>query len=106
MPKHARGRAWAGGVAVSQICVVATLVLRPGEQGPVVGVHRASLRSLFRVSGPSMVSPRRGLNLWNGRRSMNRNEFGAHRQPYASHGVQHREIGLRAVAAAILYQGG
>ena len=37
---------------------------------------------------------------------MNRNEFGAHQQPYTFHGIQHREIGLRAVAAAILYQGG
>lgn len=36
---------------------------------------------------------------------MNRNEFGARQQPYTFHGVQHREIGLRAVAAAILYQG-
>jgi hypothetical protein len=35
---------------------------------------------------------------------MNRNEFGLHQQPYTFHGVQHREIGLRAVAAAILYQ--
>jgi hypothetical protein len=37
---------------------------------------------------------------------MNRNEFGVHRQPFTFHGVQHREIGLRAVAAAVLYQGG
>jgi hypothetical protein len=37
---------------------------------------------------------------------MNRNEFGAHWQSYTFGGVQHREIGLRAVAAAILYQGG
>jgi DNA-binding IclR family transcriptional regulator len=37
---------------------------------------------------------------------MNRNEFGARQQPYTFHGVQHREIGLRAVAAAILYQSG
>lgn len=36
---------------------------------------------------------------------MNRNEFGAHQQPHTFHRVQHREIGLRAVAAAILYQG-
>jgi hypothetical protein len=36
---------------------------------------------------------------------MNRNEFGARQQPYTFHGIQHREIGLRAVAAAILYQG-
>jgi len=36
---------------------------------------------------------------------MNRSEFGAHQQPHSFHGVQHREIGLRAVAAAILYQG-
>jgi hypothetical protein len=37
---------------------------------------------------------------------MNRNQLGAHQQPYGSHGIQHREIGLRAVAAAVLYQGG
>jgi hypothetical protein len=37
---------------------------------------------------------------------MNRNEFGARQQPYTFHGVEHREIGLRAVAAAVLYQGG
>jgi hypothetical protein len=37
---------------------------------------------------------------------MNRNESGARQQPYTFHGVEHREIGLRAVAAAILYQGG
>jgi hypothetical protein len=38
---------------------------------------------------------------------MNRNEFGVRQQqPYAFHGVQHREIGLRAVAAAVLYQRG
>jgi hypothetical protein len=36
---------------------------------------------------------------------MNRNQFGAHEQPYSFHGGQHREIGLKAVAAAILYQG-
>lgn len=36
---------------------------------------------------------------------MDQNEFGARQQPYTHHGVQHREIGLRAVAAAILYQG-
>lgn len=37
---------------------------------------------------------------------MNRNQFGAHQQPHSFHGGQHREIGLKAVAAAILYQGG
>lgn len=38
---------------------------------------------------------------------MNRDEFGARQQAYTFHGVQHREIGLRAVAAAVLYyQGG
>jgi hypothetical protein len=37
---------------------------------------------------------------------MNRNEFGARQQHYTFHGIQHREIGLRAVAAAILYQSG
>ena len=36
---------------------------------------------------------------------MDQNEFGARQQPYTHHGVQHREIGLRAVAAAVLYQG-
>ena len=36
---------------------------------------------------------------------MDQNEFGAHQQSHTHHGVQHREIGLRAVAAAILYQG-
>jgi hypothetical protein len=35
---------------------------------------------------------------------MDQNEFDARQQSY-THGVQHREIGLRAVAAAILYQG-
>jgi hypothetical protein len=37
---------------------------------------------------------------------MNRNQFGARQQPRVFHGVEHREIGLRAVAAAVLYQGG
>jgi hypothetical protein len=37
---------------------------------------------------------------------MNRNEFGTRQQSYAFPGIQHREIGLRAVAAAVLYQGG
>jgi hypothetical protein len=37
---------------------------------------------------------------------MNRNEFGARQQPYTFHAVQYREIGLRAVAAAVLYQSG
>jgi hypothetical protein len=36
---------------------------------------------------------------------MNRNQLGAPQQPSTFQGVQHREIGLRAVAAAILYQG-
>jgi hypothetical protein len=36
---------------------------------------------------------------------MNRNQFGARLQSYTFQGLQHREIGLRAVAAAILYQG-
>jgi hypothetical protein len=36
---------------------------------------------------------------------MNRNQFGAHQQPSSFHGGQHREIGLRAVAAAVLYHG-
>jgi hypothetical protein len=34
---------------------------------------------------------------------MSRHQFGA--QPYSVRGDQNREIGLRAVAAAILYQG-
>jgi hypothetical protein len=41
-----------------------------------------------------------------GETSMNRNQFGTHQPPYTLHGIQHREIGLRAVAAAILYQSG
>jgi hypothetical protein len=36
---------------------------------------------------------------------MNRHQFGAHPQAYPIRGDQNREIGLRAVAAAILYQG-
>jgi hypothetical protein len=36
---------------------------------------------------------------------MNRNQLGARQQPYSFHGGQHREIGLKAVAAAILYHG-
>jgi hypothetical protein len=36
---------------------------------------------------------------------MNRNQFGVHQQSHSFHGGQHREIGLKAVAAAILYQG-
>jgi hypothetical protein len=36
---------------------------------------------------------------------MNRRQFEAHQQTYTVHGDQSREIGLRAVAAAILYQG-
>jgi hypothetical protein len=36
---------------------------------------------------------------------MNRNQFGAHQPPHSFHGGQHREIGLKAVAAAVLYQG-
>jgi hypothetical protein len=36
---------------------------------------------------------------------MSRHQFGAHQQGYPSHGEQTREIGLRAVAAAIRYQG-
>jgi hypothetical protein len=36
---------------------------------------------------------------------MNHNQCGAHQQPYSFHGGQHREIGLKAVAAAVLYQG-
>ncbi len=36
---------------------------------------------------------------------MNQNQLGTRLQHYLFHGSQHREIGLRAVAAAILYQG-
>jgi hypothetical protein len=36
---------------------------------------------------------------------MNRHQFEAHRHTYTAHVDQSREIGLRAVAAAILYQG-
>jgi len=36
---------------------------------------------------------------------MSRQQFGAHQQAYSVRGDQSREIGLRAVAAAILYQG-
>jgi hypothetical protein len=41
---------------------------------------------------------------------MSRHQFGTHqqtypKQTYPSHGDQNREIGLRAVAAAIRYQG-
>ncbi len=36
---------------------------------------------------------------------MNRHQFEAHQPTYTVHGDQSREIGLRAVAAAILYQG-
>ncbi len=36
---------------------------------------------------------------------MTRHQFGAHQQAYSVRGDQNREIGLRAVAAAILYQG-
>ncbi len=36
---------------------------------------------------------------------MSRHQFGAHQQAYSVRGDQNREIGLRAVAAAILYQG-
>jgi hypothetical protein len=47
----------------------------------------------------------RGGHLLDGRTSMNQNQFGALQQPHPFHGSQHREIGLRAVAAAVLYQG-
>jgi hypothetical protein len=36
---------------------------------------------------------------------MNRDQSGAHPHPNAFHDIQHRPIGLRAVAAAILYHG-
>jgi hypothetical protein len=36
---------------------------------------------------------------------MNENQVVGDQQPRAFHGIHHREIGLRAVAAAILYQG-
>lgn len=34
---------------------------------------------------------------------MNRSQFGAHQQPFTFQGGGRREIGLRAVAAAVLY---
>jgi hypothetical protein len=37
---------------------------------------------------------------------MNENHVVGHQQPQAFLGIRQREIGLRAVAAAILYQGG
>ena len=37
---------------------------------------------------------------------MNRYQLGTHQQTYPVRGDQNREIGLRAVAAAIRYQGG
>jgi hypothetical protein len=36
---------------------------------------------------------------------MNRDQSEAHQQRHTFHSHEHREIGLRAVAAAILYQG-
>jgi hypothetical protein len=36
---------------------------------------------------------------------MTRDQFGARQQSQTFHGGQHRQIGLRAVAAAVLYQG-
>ena len=36
---------------------------------------------------------------------MNRYKFGAHQEACLVRGDQNREIGLRAVAAAVLYQG-
>ena len=36
---------------------------------------------------------------------MNRRQFGTYQPAYPRHGEQNREIGLRAVAAAIRYQG-
>ena len=36
---------------------------------------------------------------------MNRYQYGAHQQACLVRGDQNREIGLRAVAAAVLYQG-
>jgi len=36
---------------------------------------------------------------------MNENQDVGHQQLQEFHGVHHREIGLRAVAAAVLYQG-
>jgi hypothetical protein len=36
---------------------------------------------------------------------MTRDHFGAPRQPNACDGIQHRPIGLKAVAAAVLYHG-
>jgi hypothetical protein len=50
-------------------------------------------------------SPTQGGEFIPGRALMNRHQFGAHQQAFPSHGEQTREIGLRAVAAAIRYQG-
>jgi hypothetical protein len=36
---------------------------------------------------------------------MTENQVTAHQRLQACHGIRHREIGLRAVAAAVLYQG-
>jgi hypothetical protein len=49
------------------------------------------------------VSPDQGTASIRWRTSMSRYQFGA--QPYPVLGDQNREIGLRAVAAAVLYQG-
>ena len=50
-------------------------------------------------------SPTKWTESIDGRTSMNRYQFGAHQQAHSVHGEQNREIGLRAVAAAILYRG-
>jgi hypothetical protein len=56
-----------------------------------------------RISG---VDAPAGMSPWRGECVMNENHVAGHQQPQAFHGIRHREIGLRAVAAAILYQGG
>jgi hypothetical protein len=49
--------------------------------------------------------PTKGTESIDGRTSMNSYQFGAHQQAHSVHGETNREIGLRAVAAAILYRG-
>jgi hypothetical protein len=52
--------------------------------------------------------PTKGTESIDGRTSMNSYQLGAHQQAqqaHSVHGETNREIGLRAVAAAILYRG-
>jgi hypothetical protein len=72
-----------------------------------LGHESPSMSSLCAVSSSfrSSMNPARGDIYSMGERQMNRSQFGASQQPHSFHGGQHREIGLRAVAAAVLYQG-